>query len=402
MTAWRAAASTRKPKAPLIYNPKVRSIAYQVAAVRGDRVPGLERDQQRGRQPGARQDRVRLRLLGQHRRLRHQPDADRLFDHLDLWPRVLGRPAQHAAGRGARHRASRPSSASSSASRGCRRTGWWRKIAGVYVEIIRNMPLLLQLLFWYNAVLKALPDMRDSIAHSGRRLPQQSRPVPAAAGVPAGARRGADRARARRRRWRSRYRIWAKRRQMRDRPAGAGALGRRSALVDRAAARRAGAVRLSGRRSTIPKQGRFNIRGGIEVLPEFMALLFGLVDLHRGLHRRGGARRHPGGVARARPRRPIRSGLRPRPDAAAGGHAAGDARDHPAADQPVSQPDQELVARGRDRLSGPGADLRRHGAEPDRPGGRGHRHHHGGLSHHQPRHLGADELYNRRIALVER
>ena len=42
-----------------------------------------------------------------------------------------------------------------------------------------------------------------------------------------------------------------------------------------------------------PEAGRFNIRGGIEVLPEFMALLFGLVDLHRGVHRRGGARRHP-------------------------------------------------------------------------------------------------------------
>jgi general L-amino acid transport system permease protein len=31
------------------------------------------------------------------------------------------------------------------------------KIAAVYVEIMRNTPLLLQLLFWYNAVLKTLP-----------------------------------------------------------------------------------------------------------------------------------------------------------------------------------------------------------------------------------------------------
>src|SRR5581483_1999266 len=37
------------------------------------------------------------------------------------------------------------------------------KLAGGYVEIIRNIPLLLQLLFWYNAVLKALPGTRDSI-----------------------------------------------------------------------------------------------------------------------------------------------------------------------------------------------------------------------------------------------
>jgi general L-amino acid transport system permease protein len=34
--------------------------------------------------------------------------------------------------------------------------------ATVYVELIRNTPLLLQLLFWYNAVLKALPEVRDS------------------------------------------------------------------------------------------------------------------------------------------------------------------------------------------------------------------------------------------------
>jgi general L-amino acid transport system permease protein len=39
--------------------------------------------------------------------------------------------------------------------------------ATTYVEIIRNIPLLLQLLFWYNAVLKALPEMRDSIKIPG-------------------------------------------------------------------------------------------------------------------------------------------------------------------------------------------------------------------------------------------
>lgn len=35
-------------------------------------------------------------------------------------------------------------------------------LATLYVELIRNTPLLLQLLFWYNAVLKALPEVRDS------------------------------------------------------------------------------------------------------------------------------------------------------------------------------------------------------------------------------------------------
>ena len=41
------------------------------------------------------------------------------------------------------------------------------RLAGGYVELIRNLPLLLQLLFWYNAVLKALPDLRDSHVVAG-------------------------------------------------------------------------------------------------------------------------------------------------------------------------------------------------------------------------------------------
>lgn len=37
------------------------------------------------------------------------------------------------------------------------------RFAGAYVETLRNLPLLLQLLFWYNAVLKALPGPRQSL-----------------------------------------------------------------------------------------------------------------------------------------------------------------------------------------------------------------------------------------------
>ena len=93
---------------------------------------------------------------------------------------------------------------------------------------IRNVPLLLQLLFWYNAVLKALPELRDSVCASGRRLSQQSRPVPAAAGVRGRASAGrcsrsssaSSRAIA--------LRVWARRRQERTGAAGAGVLGRRS------------------------------------------------------------------------------------------------------------------------------------------------------------------------------
>src|SRR5580692_10596017 len=38
------------------------------------------------------------------------------------------------------------------------------RLATGYVELIRNIPLLLQILFWYNAVLKSLPELRGSVA----------------------------------------------------------------------------------------------------------------------------------------------------------------------------------------------------------------------------------------------
>ncbi len=38
------------------------------------------------------------------------------------------------------------------------------KLATAYVEVIRNMPLLLQLFFWYFAVLKSLPAPRQSVS----------------------------------------------------------------------------------------------------------------------------------------------------------------------------------------------------------------------------------------------
>ena len=39
-----------------------------------------------------------------------------------------------------------------------------RKIATVYIELIRNIPLLLQIFFWYAAVLKPLPGPRESFS----------------------------------------------------------------------------------------------------------------------------------------------------------------------------------------------------------------------------------------------
>ena len=148
------------------------------------------------------------------------------------------------------------------------------RIAAAYVELIRNLPLLLQLLFWYNAVLKALPDMRDSVTvpggfflnNRGLFIPQ---PIPqsgfGAVLITLGA--GIIGVIA--------FRFWAKRRQMQT--------GQQAPIV---------LVTLglifvlpllvffaSGMPLEFgyPERGRFNIRGGIEILPEFGALLFGLV-----------------------------------------------------------------------------------------------------------------------------
>jgi general L-amino acid transport system permease protein len=47
-------------------------------------------------------------------------------------------------------------------------TNWLvARLATVYVETIRNVPLLLQILFWYFAVLQSLPAPRDSIGIGG-------------------------------------------------------------------------------------------------------------------------------------------------------------------------------------------------------------------------------------------
>ena len=141
------------------------------------------------------------------------------------------------------------------------------KLASAYVELVRNVPLLLQLLFWYNAVLKALPDIRDSLRLPlGGFLNNRGLFLPAPVGDGVGP------------------------------IALAGAAGLAGAAVVMLAARRwprlparslalaalvlppAVAFALQGGALSLayPEMGRFNIRGGIEVLPEFVALVTGL------------------------------------------------------------------------------------------------------------------------------
>src|SRR5262249_12146699 len=68
----------------------------------------------------------------------------------------------------------------------------------------------------------------------------------------------------------------------------------------------------------------------------------------------------------------------------------GAAHHRAADDQPIPQHHQEQLARRRHRRAGGDLD-RQHHHESDRPGGRGHRPHHGGLPHLQPRHLALHE-----------
>ena len=57
-------------------------------------------------------------------------------------------------------------------------TGSSSRLATVYVEMIRNIPLLLQLFFWYFAVLKAMPAVAQSFDRRAvRHLHQPARPL---------------------------------------------------------------------------------------------------------------------------------------------------------------------------------------------------------------------------------
>ncbi len=261
------------------------------------------------------------------------------------------------------------------------------KVAGGYVETIRNLPLLLQLLFWYNAVLKALPDIRDSIAIPGGGMINNRglflpRPeflygfemvlVALAAGI-AGS---------------IGFYIWARRRQERtgqQAPVAAVVLALVIGLPLAVLALTGFPLSFS-----YPQAGRFNIAGGVEILPEFAALLFGL-SIYTAAFIAEVVRAGVLAVSHGQVEAAYSLGLATAPDAAADRGAAGDARHHPAADQPVPQPDQELIAGGGHRLPRPGAGVHRHGAQPDRTGGGGGRHHHAGLSRHQSHHIATDE-----------
>ncbi|HEX3859365.1 MAG TPA: amino acid ABC transporter permease [Pseudolabrys sp.] len=153
-------------------------------------------------------------------------------------------------------------------------TNWLvAKFASGYVETIRNIPLLLQLLFWYNAVLKALPSLQNSykipggifLNNRGLFIPQPIVgrgfgwvEIALVIGIVATIL----------------FYAWARRRQERT--------GQQTPVLTVGIGLIVGlpfvVMALAGFPLTFefPQGGRFNISGGVEVLPEFVALLFGL------------------------------------------------------------------------------------------------------------------------------
>jgi general L-amino acid transport system permease protein len=147
------------------------------------------------------------------------------------------------------------------------------RLAAVYIETIRNIPLLLQLFFWYFAVLKAMPTVRDSIAlpfdtfinqrgiYVPRPLPDESFAwvfLAVLIGVLAVVV----------------LRRWAKRRLE--------ATGQRFPVFFVSSVLFVGLIAAAWFASGAavdfdpPVLERFNFRGGLELPPEFVALVFGL------------------------------------------------------------------------------------------------------------------------------
>jgi general L-amino acid transport system permease protein len=146
------------------------------------------------------------------------------------------------------------------------------KVATGYVETIRNIPVLLQLLFWYNAVLKALPDIRDSNKFMGSYLNNRGLFVPEPLADPGFG-------------WVGAvcfigivaaigFYMWARKRQM--------ATGQQAPVLLVTLGLVIGLplvvflVLGMPLHFDAPQVGRFNITGGLALQPEFVALLLGL------------------------------------------------------------------------------------------------------------------------------
>lgn len=262
------------------------------------------------------------------------------------------------------------------------------RLATVYIETLRNIPLLLVLFFWYFAVLKAMPSVRESIVlfgsvainNRGINIPKPMFEGPfylvvigffiAVAGVIV-------------------LRKWSVRRMEKT--------GQRFPFLVTALMILVcvpGVVWLVSGTNVdldIPHLSGFNYRGGVSLPPEFAALLFGLVVYTASFIAevvRAGIQSVDRGQMEAAQALGLKSNDRLRFVVIPQGHA----RHHSSDDEPVSQPDEEFLARRRDRLSGAYFGVHGHDAQPDGPGDRGRFPYHARLSDAGAFDVGADEL----------
>jgi general L-amino acid transport system permease protein len=204
------------------------------------------------------------------------------------------------------------------------------KIAGGYVELVRNLPLLFQILFWYLAVLGSLPNPRQSISLFGSFfLSNRGFVIPKPIGE-------------------------------------SGLMAFAMAIVV--------AIMASLLLRTYARRQLFESGRLVRIWPYVLGLLIGIrrpdagaVDLYRGLHCRDRARRSSVGSQGTDGGRRV-AGSDARFDLAIDRGAAGAARHFAAAHQPVSQSHQEFVAGGGHRISRSVLGVRRNRAEPDRTG----------------------------------
>jgi general L-amino acid transport system permease protein len=144
----------------------------------------------------------------------------------------------------------------------------------LYTNILRNTPLLLVLLFVYNAVLKSLPGPRQSLSFAGivflnNRGLFLPAPVarPAAPQFLAAAALAACAALA--------FRAWARRRQ--ERTGAQTPVGLVSAALVLGLPAIAAVAFGAPFSIDVARLGGFNLKGGVQVIPELVALAFGLV-----------------------------------------------------------------------------------------------------------------------------
>jgi len=150
-----------------------------------------------------------------------------------------------------------------------------RQLATWYVEFIRNVPLVLQLVFWYTAVLQPLPNPRDSISLFGGEVFLNNRGVVMPKPIFADAAIWLVAAFAAALVIGFILKRWSAQRQAatgQTFPVGWTTLGLLVVLPTIA-------FFALGQPITFehPQLGRFNLTGGLRIIPEFVALLLGLV-----------------------------------------------------------------------------------------------------------------------------